>query len=239
MNTSLGWAGRGGKLAPVPLFGCPFVRLSLCSTVPLFGCPFVRPSLCSAARTCCSGIPLFSMTHLSGILLFSMTHLSGILLLSWKRGMYPTNLIKPREKPDHLEHIGVQDLNNHYASISTVPAYQEVTKKITANPQLHYLNEQQIFKVLDQLRPTTEGIDHLPHWFLRLLAPICVRSLASLINLSLGCSYVPLQWKMAVIHPAPKIKTPVGPSTAPSRSFPYYLGWLSGWLCQPIFIQPS
>src|SRR6218665_207137 len=86
------------------------------------------------------------------------------------------------------------------------------TKKITANPQLHYFNEQQIFKVLDQLRPTTEGIDHLPDWFLRLLAPICARSLASLINLSLGCSYVPLQWKMAVFHPVPKIKTPVGPS---------------------------
>src|SRR6218665_1425307 len=80
MNTSLGWAGRGGKLAPVPLFDRPFVRPSLCSAVPLFGRPFVRPSLCSAARTCCSGIPLFSMTHLSGILLFSMTHLSGILL---------------------------------------------------------------------------------------------------------------------------------------------------------------
>src|SRR6218665_613419 len=64
-------------------------------------CPFVRPSLCSAARTCCSGIPLFSMTHLSGILLFSMTHfsgillfsmthLSGILLLSWNLGLYTT-----------------------------------------------------------------------------------------------------------------------------------------------------
>src|SRR6218665_2557133 len=56
-----------------------------------------------------------------------------------------TNLTKPMEKPDHLEHIGVQDLNNHYASISTDPAHQEVTKKITANPQLHYFNEQQIF----------------------------------------------------------------------------------------------
>src|SRR6218665_3535761 len=58
----------------------------------------------------------------------------------------------------------------------------------------------------------TEGIDHLPDWFLKLLVPICARSLASLINLSLGCSYVPLQWKMAVIHPVPKIKTPVSPS---------------------------
>jgi len=38
-------------------------------------------------RTCCSGIPLFSMTHLSGILLFSMTHLSGILLLVYT-GVY-------------------------------------------------------------------------------------------------------------------------------------------------------
>src|SRR6218665_416512 len=52
----------------------------------------------------------------------------------------------------------------------------------------------------------------IPDWFLRLLAPICARSLASLINFSLGCSYVPLLWKMAVIHSVPKIKTPVGPS---------------------------
>ena len=78
---------RGGELAPapvdrpfvrpslcsaVPLFGRPFVRLSLCLAVPLFDRPFVRPSLCSAARTCCSGIPLFSMTHLPGILLFGL-----------------------------------------------------------------------------------------------------------------------------------------------------------------------
>src|SRR6218665_2248540 len=68
--------GGGGELAPVPLFDRRFFPLSLCSPVPLFGCPFVRPSLCSAARPCCSGIPLFSMTHLSGILLFSMAHLS-------------------------------------------------------------------------------------------------------------------------------------------------------------------
>src|SRR6218665_1700441 len=35
--------GGGGKLAPVPLFDRPFVRLSLCSALPLFGRAFDLP----------------------------------------------------------------------------------------------------------------------------------------------------------------------------------------------------
>src|SRR6218665_187244 len=63
-----------------------------------------------------------------------------------------------------------------------------------------------------RLRPTAEGIDRMPAWYLRLPSPICARSLASLIKLSMGCLFVPQQWKLAVIHPVPKNKTPQGPS---------------------------
>src|SRR6218665_981327 len=103
------------------------------------------------------------------------------------------NRTNPREDSEHRVNFSADELNNHYASISTDPAYQEVRWKLTANPQLETFSEMQIFTALDRLRPTAEGIDRLPAWYLRLLAPICARSLASLINLSLGCSFVPQQ----------------------------------------------
>src|SRR6218665_142552 len=122
------------------------------------------------------------------------------------------NLTNPREESEHRVNFNAEELNNHYASISTDPAYQEVRRKLTANPQLETFSKMNIFTALDRLRPTAEGIDRLPAWYLRLLAPICARSLESFINLSLGCSFVPQQWKLAVIHSAPKNKTPQGPS---------------------------
>ena len=41
-------------------------------------------------------------------------------------------------------------------------------------------------------------------WYLRVLAPACSGWLARLYSLSLCCSWVPTQWKNAVIYPVPK-----------------------------------
>src|SRR6218665_3000020 len=118
---------------------------------------------------------------------------------------------------EHRVNFSAEELNNHYASISTDPAYQEVRRKLTANPQLETFSEMQIFTALDRLRPTAEGIDRLPAWYLRLLAPICARSLVSLINLSLGCSFVPQQWKQLFIQSQRTRLLRGRPTTAPSR----------------------
>ena len=84
--------------------------------------------------------------------------------------------------------------------------------KSTANPFQQTITEEQVFSILDHLQPTAEGYDKIPAWFLRLLAPVCSRCLAHLINLSLCNSFVPPQWKIAVIHPVPKTKAPQAPA---------------------------
>src|SRR6218665_3049877 len=69
-----------------------------------------------------------------------------------------------------------------------------------------------IFGILDHLRPTAAGLDLIPAWYLRVLAPACSGWLARLYSLSLCCSWVPTQWKNAVIQPVPKIKPPLAAS---------------------------
>src|SRR6218665_2592988 len=72
--------------------------------------------------------------------------------------------------------------------------------------------EAEIFYALDRLRPTSEGADRLPSWFLKIVAPICSSVLAHLINRSLGSAHVPEQWKLAVITPVPKVPKPTAPT---------------------------
>src|SRR6218665_3231615 len=104
--------------------------------------------------------------------------------------------------------INADDLNTYYASISTDNSYQPPTLKAMVNPKSLIVPETQVFHLLDHLQPTAEGADQLPTWFLRLLVPVISGWLAQLINRSLCESLVPSQWKLAIIKPAPKVKSP-------------------------------
>jgi len=62
--------------------------------------------------------------------------------------------------------------------------------------------------MLDQLRPTSTGLDYLPAWFLKLGAPIFCKPIAYLFNLSITERFVPQQWNTAWISPIPKVYAP-------------------------------
>src|SRR6218665_150402 len=102
--------------------------------------------------------------------------------------------------------ITAEDLNSRFAATSTDPQYLPPPLKQTAAPALHAINEQQLFGILDRLRPTAEGSDLIPAWFLRVLAPICSAWLARLFNIYLCSSWVPLECKNVIIHPLPKVR---------------------------------
>lgn len=108
--------------------------------------------------------------------------------------------------------ISAQSLNTYYASVSTDPCYLPPASKLSALHPDDPITEFAVFKLLDKLQSTASGPDDLPFWFLRTAAPIITRSLTYLINLSLNSSSVPTQWKAAVIHPIPKISSPLEPS---------------------------
>jgi len=65
-----------------------------------------------------------------------------------------------------------------------------------------------VFRARDTLHDTSTGLDNLPAWFLRLGAPVFCKPLTHLYNLSLSTSFVPVQWKLALIRPVPKVSTP-------------------------------
>src|SRR6218665_3369120 len=121
-------------------------------------------------------------------------------------------------------------LNNHYATISTDPAYTEPPKRLTANKPMQLVTEQSVFTILDRLHYTAEGLDMIPAWLLRLLAPVYASPLAHIINNSITEAHVPDQWKVALINPIPKTNNP--PSAGDYRplwhcpSYRYYPGSL-------------
>jgi len=74
--------------------------------------------------------------------------------------------------------------------------------------QSDYISEWNVFKILDNLRPTAAGLDGLPAWFLRLGAPVFCTQVTMLFNLSVATSTIPRQWKQASIRPIPKVADP-------------------------------
>jgi len=69
--------------------------------------------------------------------------------------------------------VTVEQLNQHFAAISTDKHYLPPPLKATVNePTLcSYFTEYSIFRMLDNVKPTAVGLDSLPHWFLKLAAP--------------------------------------------------------------------
>src|SRR6218665_371223 len=121
------------------------------------------------------------------------------------------HLFIPRQ-PETGSEITAEELNDHYARVSTDPHYAPPALRSTAYNKREDFTEAEIFYALDRLRPTSEGADRLPSWFLKTVAPVCSSVLPHLINRSLGSAHVPEQWKLAVITPVPKVPKPTAPT---------------------------
>jgi len=115
---------------------------------------------------------------------------------------------KPLNSQSNLD-IDASKLNHHYASISTDAGYEDPSPRATCCQPLAWPGEFLVFRALDSLKPTSPGPDSIPSWLYKLGAPYLAAPLATLYRLSLQTSTVPLQWKTAVITPAPKVHTPL------------------------------
>ena len=101
-------------------------------------------------------------------------------------------------------------LNSHFAAISTDKNYVKPPFKSTCNvaDECSFADEYCIFNSLIKLKPTASGPDGIPYWFLKAAAPAISLPLSHIFKLSLDNSFVPIQWKEAVIRPIPKTKNP-------------------------------
>ena len=111
--------------------------------------------------------------------------------------------------------ITAQSLNEHYSLISTcndainlLIANLLPTRASQTSLRWKYLTRW----TMDKLKPTASALDKLPASFLRLAALIFAKPIAAVFNISLAASYVPHQWKTAVIKPIPKQACPIIPS---------------------------
>jgi len=86
-----------------------------------------------------------------------------------------------------LNHVMVEELNQHFATISTDQQYIPPLSKSTVNvaSACSSFTQYRVFRMLDQIKRTSAGLDNLPHWFLQLGAPSFSLPLSHLFNLSL------------------------------------------------------
>ena len=111
-----------------------------------------------------------------------------------------------------VEGITAKVLNEHYATISHDPEYQVSSMKQTASNQSIRITEEEVFHILDRVKPTATGLDGIPAWYLRLGAAVFAASIADLFNRSMSAGVVPKQWKKAIITPVHKVAKPAKPS---------------------------
>ena len=104
--------------------------------------------------------------------------------------------------------ITAELLNNHYASISTDKKYIQPTRKPDGNEFQNTVEEFEVFKMLDNIKSTSAGLDGIPFWYLRVAGPFVSKPIAHLFNHSISSSYLPKQWKSSIITPAPKSSHP-------------------------------
>src|SRR5208282_4644712 len=53
-------------------------------------------------------------------------------------------------------------LNRHYASMSSDPSYQPSKVKVTCHKPQTHITDYEVFYILDHLRPTATGLNHIP-----------------------------------------------------------------------------
>ena len=103
-----------------------------------------------------------------------------------------------------------EQLNVHYAGISTDAQYVVPAMSEANQLNSYQFTEEQVFKILDKLKPTSPGLDRIPSWFLRISAPALAAPLTELYNISMRMSVVPKQWKCSIITPVAKVAKPIG-----------------------------
>ena len=62
--------------------------------------------------------------------------------------------------------VTVEEMNCFYATASTDTEYLPPILKATTSPNACIFSEPELFFILDGLKPTAEGLDRLPAWFL-------------------------------------------------------------------------
>ena len=83
-------------------------------------------------------------------------------------------------KRKHVQVNGIDpvSLNMHYAYTSTDLQYQAPVLRHTCCPEQSWPTEHTVFRALEQIKPTSPGLDGLPAWYLKLAAPALSEPLA-------------------------------------------------------------
>jgi len=110
----------------------------------------------------------------------------------WEKVRQITHKIK---SDSCLNQVTVTELNQHFATISTDKHYiPPLSKSTVYKPSLSSsFTEYHVFRMLDQIKHTSAGLDNLTHRFLQMAASSFSLPLSHLFNLSLKQSTVPTQ----------------------------------------------
>ena len=66
-----------------------------------------------------------------------------------------------------------------------------------------------VYRALASVKGNSTGPDGIPSWLISAMAHLLVQPVTDLFICSLTNSYVPLQWRLSMITPIPKISRPL------------------------------
>lgn len=107
------------------------------------------------------------------------------------------------------------DINNHFLNIpgsTDIPmsnrSFFELNKFNNATFSLHEVDEQEVAKILLNIKTNARGVDDLSMDMVLLTLPHTLSLITGIVNKSITTSTFPSQWKIAKINPIPKISHP-------------------------------
>ena len=88
----------------------------------------------------------------------------------WEKVRQITGKNKSDRSPSQ---VTIEELNEHFANIPRDSQYAPPLPKALVNlsSSCSFFTEYRVFRMLDHIKHTSDGLDNLPHWFLQLAAP--------------------------------------------------------------------
>ncbi|KAK3933313.1 RNA-directed DNA polymerase from mobile element jockey [Frankliniella fusca] len=119
--------------------------------------------------------------------------------------------------------VTVEDLNNHYASVSSVKFPEQISEcmekylrgcgKKDINESFHfkYVFPEDVMEAIHTIKSNSKGVDLIPVNFIKMCLPLLHPVIDHIFNYSLQNGLFPSVWKKANILPIPKVRNPIVP----------------------------
>lgn len=119
----------------------------------------------------------------------------------------PVNLLDPNKINDEF----LNSINSNFQADPTILQFynNNVIDGLANEFKFSVVTEDQISKTIDKISSKSVGVDGISITMINMCCPFLIPFISHIINFCLRESVFPSQWKTAIIHPLPKVSSPL------------------------------